>query len=193
MAAELQEENLTAPEQEAAPASAPEPASNEELAPSEEPTPSEEPEKQEEKPKEKRELLIPFLTVLLILLGIGEAVFWGGFGLAAYQNKLAAEQYEAQQKALEEERASRGELGGSAYGPNLKVENGTVTWEREKWVSPEGTQAGAEETAVPRREDGLRLSRLSVPRIPYALAQMEDDEPEPAPDVTDGTDAPTGT
>jgi len=206
MAAELREELLNelvreaerkpaaAPEPEAAPESeaAPEPAQEQETAaePPSEPDGEEKP----KEPKEKRDLLIPFLTILLILLGVGEAIFWGGFGLSSYRSSLAVKRYEAQQKALEEERVSQGVLGGSAYGPNLKVENGTVTWEREKWISP-GSGQTQQTDPIPRREDGLRLSRLTVPRIPYILAQMEEDEPasEPTPSTTDGTDTPTET
>lgn len=132
----------------------------------------------QEAPKASKQggILLPVLTVLLILVGIGEAVFWGYFGLSTYAKSLARERYEQQQKALAEEQASKGVTGGSSYSPNLKVENGTVTWEREKWgYSRSGQPAGtsANTSASPRREDGLRLSRLSVINIPYTLAEMD--------------------
>lgn len=116
-------------------------------------------------------VLIPLLTVLLILVGIGEALFWGYFGFSTYARSLARERAEQQQKT--EEQSSKG-LGGSSYSPNLKVENGTVTWEREKWRYS-GSGQPANTAAGPRREDGMRLSRLSVARIPYALAEMDTD------------------
>lgn len=119
-----------------------------------------------------RGILLPLLTVLLILVGIGEVVFWGYFGFSTYARSLARERAEQQQKA--EEQVSRG-LGGSSYSPNLKVENGTVTWEREKWWYS-GSGQPANTAAGPRREDGMRLSRLPVARIPYALAEMDTDE-----------------
>lgn len=126
----------------------------------------------QETPKnpKRRDMLLPVLTVLLILVGIGEAVFWGYFGFSAYARSLARERYEQQQKAFAEEQASKG-LGGSSYSPNLKVENGTVTWEREKW-GYSGSSQPANTSSTPRREDGLRLSSVPVVKIPYTLAKM---------------------
>lgn len=139
------------------------------------------------KASQQRSILLPVLTVLLILLGIGEAVFWGYFGFSAYARSLARERYEQQQKAEGQE--SKG-LGGSSYSPNLKVENGTVTWEREKWVYS-GSGRPANTAAGSRREDGMRLSGLPVVKIPYTLAEMDTDgelsslgASEPAPAST---------
>ena len=143
-----------------------------------------------EPPKERRSILLPVLTVLLILLGISEAVFWGYFGLSAYARSLARERYEQQQKAIEEEQA--GIFGGSSYSPNLKVENGTVIWERENRGYAGNSQA-ANTSTTPRREDGLRLSRLSVVRVPYTLAEMDEDFIAPTPETGSGETAPTGT
>lgn len=160
-------------------------------------TPESLPEEPEKKPKQSN-ILLPLLTILLVLLGIGEAVFWGYFALSAYSNSLARERYEQQQKALAEEQASKGIRGGSSYSPNLKVENGTVTWEREKWAYTGSGQPANTSAAVPRREDGLRLSRLAVIRVPYLLAQMDTEEevtsPQPAsPQPEAGQAAPTST
>ena len=126
------------------------------------------------KDPKRRDILLPVLTVLLILIGIGEAVFWGYFGFSAYARSLARERYEEQQRVLEEERASRG-LGGSSYSPNLKVENGTVVWEREQWRYSGSGQA-ANTAAGPQREDGVRLSGLPVIKIPYTLAERDNSE-----------------
>lgn len=136
----------------------------------------------QETPKaaKQRDILLPVLTVLLILLGIGEAVFWGYFGFSAYARSLARERYEQQQKS--EEQSSKG-VGGSSYSPNLKVENGTVVWEREKWRYS-GSGQPANTSAGPRREDGMRLSRLSVVNIPYALAEMDTDGEPSSPGET---------
>lgn len=137
------------------------------------------PEQQEapEQPSEQKQpgqgnVLIPFLTVLLVLLGIGEAVFWGYFALSAYSQSLARERYEQQQRALMEEQTSKGIRGGSSLSPNLKVENGVVTWEREKWAYTWSSQS-ANTTSGPQREDGLRLARLPVASIPYTLAKED--------------------
>lgn len=146
----------------------------------------------QEAPKASKEnsILLPVLTVLLVLVGIGEAVFWGYFGLSAYARSLARERYEQQQKALAEEQASNGIRGGSSYSPNLKVENGTVTWEREKWVYS-GSGQPANTSSIPRREDGLRLSRLSVVNVPYTLAETDADGELSSPET--GKTAPTNT
>lgn len=148
------------------------------------------PEDAQKEPRQ-RNILLPVLTVLLILLGIGEAVFWGYFGLSAYSHSLARERYEQQQKALAEEQASKGIRGGSSYSPNLKVENGTVTWEREKWRYSGSSQPT--NTSTPHREDGLRLSRLPVVRIPYTLAEMDTDGDLPSPEPETGKAAPSST
>ena len=76
-----------------------------------------EPSEATEKPKEKKEILLPILTALLILTGIGEAVFWGYYGFSAHQNSLAVRRYEEQQKAREEERASLGSPGAAHSAP----------------------------------------------------------------------------
>lgn len=152
------------------------------------------PEETQKKPKSN--ILIPFLTILLVLLGISEAVFWGYFALSAYSSSLARERYEQQQKALAEEQASKGIRGGSSYSPNLKVENGTVTWEREKWTYT-GSSQTANTSAAPQRDDGLRRSRLAVVRVPYLLAQMDTEtdteEKLPSPQPAAAGDAPVST
>ena len=150
------------------------------------------PEEPQKKPKQSN-ILIPLLTVLLVLLGIGEAVFWGYFAVSAYSNSLARERYEQQQKALAEEQASKGIRGGSSYSPNLKVENGTVTWEREKRSYAGSSQPANTTSSTPQRADGLRLSRLPVIRVPYLLAKMDTEEtvPSPQPEVAEG--APVST
>lgn len=127
------------------------------------------------------------LTILLVLVGIGEVALWGYFGVGTVRNNIALRQYEARQRALEEERAARGTVGGSSYGPNLKVENGTVTWQREDWISA-GTSQSAGGPAPVQEERPKRLSRLYVPRINYALAEMdtEDQIQSPGEDQTAG-------
>ena len=69
-----------------------------------------------------------------------------------------------------EERLAKGITGGSAYGPWRKVENGTVTWQREELLADGGSQ----EDGGPSPEKApTRLSTLSVPIIPYVLAEQE--------------------
>ena len=182
MAEVLQEEQLAEPQ--TAPEEAPQETPQE--TPGELPQEEERPEESKKTPKERN--ILPILTVLLVLVGIGEVVFWGYFGFSVYANSLARERYEQQQKALAEERA--GILGGSSYSPNLKVENGTVTWEREKWTYS-GSGQPSNTSATPRREDGLRLSRLPVVKIPYTLAEMDETLPYSGP-VSNG-EAPAST
>ena len=144
-------------------------------------------------PKEKKSLLLPCLTVLLILLGLGEAVFWGLYGLSSYQNARALKLYEERQQAMAEEREAQGITGGSAYGPRLKVENGVVTWQREDEL-PEWNGQDIDGTAVALDKGEKRMSTLSVPKIPYTLAQMETEQPEgeqPPEDLSDPEETPT--
>lgn len=157
MAAELQEEQRTEEAQE--------PAAKPEQPAESQPSKPEEP----QQPKKKRELLLPFLTLLLIVLGVSEAAFWGYFGFSSYRSSLAMQRYEEEQRALEQEQAAGGIRGGSAYGPNLKVENGTVTWQREDWVSA-GGNALSSGTPVPLPEEERRISSYG---IPYTLASSE--------------------
>lgn len=155
-------------------------------------SPENPPEEAQKKPGQSN-ILIPLLTILLVLLGIGEAVFWGYFALSAYSSSLARERYEQRQKALAEEQASKGIRGGSSYSPNLKVENGTVTWEREKWGYAGSGQPANTSASTPHRGDGLRLSRLAVIRVPYLLADMGTEEEFPSPRPETGEAAPTST
>lgn len=138
----------------------------------------------EETPKDsnRRSILLPVLTILLILVGIGEAIFWGYFGFSAYASSLARERYEQQQKALSEEQAAKGVRGGSSYSPNLRVENGTVTWERENWGYA-GSGQPTNTSSILRREDGLRLARLPVFTIPYLLAETDETLPSAEADA----------
>ena len=187
MAAAQQEEQSAQPQEPAA--ETPQEAAAE--APQEQPA-EETPQKTPEAPKERRSILLPVLTVLLILLGISEAIFWGYFGFSTYARSLARERYEQQQKALEDEQASKGVTGGSSYSPNMKVENGSIIWQREKWEYAESGQP-AKTFTTPRREDGLRLSRLSVVRVPYTLAEMDMDEDPPSTAPESAEAAPTAT
>ena len=147
-----------------------------------------------QKPARKGNPLLVILTVLLVLAGVGELALWGYFGVATVRSNLALRQYESQQRALEEERAARGIVGGSSYGPNLKVENGTVTWQREDWISAGNSQSSGGPSPAPE-EKPKRLSRLYVPRIAYVLADMgtEDDPQLPDQDQTEGASDPTAT
>ncbi|MCI8989218.1 MAG: hypothetical protein HFF59_00225 [Lawsonibacter sp.] len=173
------------PEQPAAPEAGPVPEAEAGL-----PVPAE-----DSGPKQRRSILLPLLTILLILLGLGEAGFWGLFGLSAYQNSLARERYEAQQQALEEERAAGGAAGSSSFGPNFKVENGSVIWQREDVRLSSGT--GTSGSSTPSQGNGgeeKRLSSLSVPNVPYTLADMDPEDSLPpseqAPESQNGGTAP---
>ena len=150
--------------------------------------------KETPKPHKRHNLTLPLLTILLVLVGICEAVFWGYYGFSVYARSLARERYEQEQKALEEERAARGVRGGSSYSPNMKVENGAITWEREKREYA-GTSRPANTSTPPQREDGLRLSRLPTIKVHYGLAEMDTDEGLPATQpktgLTDNATPPT--
>ena len=171
-----------------------EPAASQPAAPADDIAALEEEAMKKQKPARKGNPLLVILTVLLVLAGGGELALWGYFGVATVRSNLALRQYESQQRALEEERAARGIVGGSSYGPNLKVENGTVTWQREDWISAGNSQSSGGPSPAPE-EKPKRLSRLYVPRIAYVLADMgtEDDPQLPDQDQTEGASDPTAT
>lgn len=161
--AELQEEVLTEQTQEtpAEPEQIPEQIP--EQAPEAKPTEPEKP------PKEKRRLLLPVLTALLILVGISEVIFWSLMGINSYRVSRARQQYEERLAAAEAEREAQGITGASAYGPGLKVENGTVTWRWEDEIpAPESGEAGPAQSTSGEK----RLSQLYVPQIDYVLADQ---------------------
>lgn len=136
------------------------------------------------KPPKEGNPLLAFLTVLLILTGISEVGLWGLFGFNTYQSSRAQRQLEERQKALAEELAAVGALGSSTYGPSIRVENGTITWRREDEPSGSGSLSG--ENLSSRQEGQKQLSSLSVPIIPYTLAEM-DKGAQPSPEGTSGT------
>ncbi len=150
--------------------------------------PKPEPKKPPKVPKDGNPLL-KILTILLILVGVGELALVGYYGFGVFQSNRAMRQYEAEQEALREEQLSRGTTAGSSFGPTLKVENGTVTWRREDDRPTGGTAAPSEGTPVSSQNDGeQQLARISVPIIPYLLADMgEDQEKQTATPLTDGT------
>lgn len=135
-------------------------------------------------PKEKNPLLA-ILTILLILVGAGELGLCGYYGFGVFQDFRAMRQYEAEQKAREEAQAARGTVVGSTFGPTLKVENGTVTWRRETDQLTGSSLSDQTQTAAPSQsgsggEDSR--SRISVPNIPYLLADMGEDEESQTPE-----------
>lgn len=157
--AELQEEVLTEQAQET-------PAEPEQIP---EQAPEAKPIEPEKPPKEKRRLLLPVLTALLIIVGISEVIFWSLMGVNSYRVNRARQQYEERLAAAEAERKAQGIIGASAYGPGFKVENGTVTWRWEDEIpAPESPEAGPAQSTSGEK----RLSQLYVPQIDYVLADQ---------------------
>lgn len=80
-------------------------------------------------PKEEKSILIPLLTVLLVLIGIGEAVLCGYITLGAYQGIQAQKEYEAQLEAARaQNNSNQGTVTSIYYGPWRKEINGEVVW-----------------------------------------------------------------
>lgn len=129
-----------------------------------------------DKPAKGNGPLLPLLTVLLAIVGVAELALWGYYGLGVVQDMSAARQREAERQARAEELAARGPVASSTYGPGLKVENGRVTW---RWEDDLPTVSAPVEDGMetPFREDGLRLSRLPVHKIPYLLADQGAEPP----------------
>ena len=162
-----------------------------------EPEPEQEQRELPKLPKERNPLLT-VLTILLVLAGVGELALWGYFGFASFQASSALRRYEAEQQAAAEERAAQGIVSGSAYGPSLKVENGQVTWRLEEDEDIDPTAGGtAAHTAASQGGGGqtdTASPRLSIPKIPYALAEREQDSrasAQGAAPLGDGTSTPT--
>lgn len=123
--------------------------------------------------------LLTILVIFLVLVGVGEVALWGYWGFGTYRANQALK-LQGEQREAEEEQAAEGVSAGSALGPGLKVEHGVVTWQREE--EPYGG------TGLPAQSIGLtpgsgekRLSRLSVPKIHYVLAEQEAEIQRPAP------------
>lgn len=146
--------------------------------------PAEPEQKQRELPKvpKERNPLLTILTLLLVVVGIGELALWGYFGFSTVQVNRARRQYEAEQKAAAEERASRGTAYASAYGPRLKVKNGQGTWrieDEDRLPAGGGTTSGTTASQGGGAQTDPSVRRIYMPKIPYALAQQETDTPAP--------------
>lgn len=135
---------------------------------------------QKELPKVPKEgnPLLTILTILLVLVGLGELGLWGYYGFGVFRDTRALRQYEEEQQALAEDRKSGGTAAGGSFGPTLKVENGSVTWRREedRPIGGGGTLPQEEAASLAQGgDDGTRLARISMPKIPYLLADMGED------------------
>lgn len=120
-------------------------------------------------PKE-REPLRTFLTILLVLVGLGEAALLGYVGLCARDGIQARRNYEAQLASTPSETVpSTG--AGSYAGPWLMIENGVVTWEWEGG-RPAGLQQPAQQLPEASNQDSeKRLSNIFALMWSYELAQ----------------------
>ena len=137
----------------------------EEQAPETQEAENQAPEKSEVKPAPKppreAEPLRIFFTVLLILVGAAELALWGYLGFAVYQSIQTQRTNHTQQGVSQT-------AGRAGYiGPGLMLENGVPV----DLPPTEDTQP-AEKS----------LASLSVPVLPYALAEddMPDEPVEPA-------------
>lgn len=107
------EENLTTPEQ--APEVPVEPQSEQPAEPAE-PT---------EPPKERKSILLPLLTTLLVVVGIGEIALCGYIGLGAYGGAQVQRAYEAQVEAAQaQNNLNRDTAASSSSGASRTEANG---------------------------------------------------------------------
>ena len=92
------------------------------------------------KPPKQREILLPILTILFVLVGIAELglLFVTGFGV--FRGSQARRAYEAQQAELQNE--PERSLGASYCGPGLMIENGEVVWRRVDDLTQNGQGSG---------------------------------------------------
>ncbi len=113
------------------------------------------------KPPREAEPLRIFFTVLLILVGAAELALWGYLGFSVYQSIQTQRTNHTQQGVSQT-------AGRAGYiGPGLMLENGAPV----DLPPTEDTQPAEK-----------RLASLSVPVLPYALAEddMPDEPVEPA-------------
>jgi len=139
--------------------------------------------------EQSRSILIPFLTVLLVLLGVSEAGFWSYYGFSTYRQSQAQIAYEERQK---EEQPAQAVRAGSSLGPNVMVLNGEITWQSDLWLANGGTpNVGVEVSSPPdQAQDPAPASPDSTaPDVPSA--QPQPSEPAPAGSQSGGqTTAP---
>lgn len=110
------EENLTTPEQ--TPEAPVEPQS-------EQPT---EPAKPTEPPKEHKNILLPLLTTMLVIAGIGEIALCGYIALGAYGNVQVQRTYEAQVEAAQaQNNLNQDTAASSSPDPSRAEANGDAT------------------------------------------------------------------
>lgn len=132
-------------------------------------------------PKKKREWnFLPVLAVLLIVLGIGELAFWSFAGFSVYRHSQEQKQREEQTAivAIPGGRAQTSVSGSDRDGDGT-AQTGTAASSGEKRMStlsvPKIPYTLAEMEVPPGTDPSLtRLSTLSVPRIPYTLAEQDE-------------------
>lgn len=151
------------------------PASPEETpAPQEQaaPSPEQAPAKPAPKPPKEGNALISILTVLLVVVGIGELFLLGLFGFRFYQGRLALRQYESSRSGTQTDSAQAASMA-SYSGPWLKIENGQVVWRREDDLASGASGGTSVEVQIPTQgPDGEKiLARPGVPIIRYRLAE----------------------
>lgn len=128
--------------------------------------------KKPELPQEKH-LLLNVLTILLVVVGIGELAALGLCGFHLYRGMLVKQQYEAQ---LAEAVSGTAQSASTVSygGPGLKIENGVVVWQREDEL-PAGGVSGVGATVDTAVGGGqsrdIVYANLSVPVIHYRLAE----------------------
>lgn len=128
-------------------------------------------------PPKQSNLLLNLLTILLVVLGIGEAALLGYVGFQAFLGIQARDRYLAQQPGTQVDEPQQ--LSGASYlGPRLQIENGVVVWRSED--NPLGGTGGGTsptQTAGTGEGETTRLANMSVPLIGYRLAQEDEEQP----------------
>lgn len=115
-----------------------------------------------------RGILLPLLTGLLAVVGVGELALGGYIGLGAYRGALAQSAYEAQQAAVQSEAGKA--QGPAAYNfasPWHTVVNGEIIWALED----EQPAGGSEAEGLPLDQEepkGVPWFQRSPPRPAWA-------------------------
>ena len=135
-------------------------------------------------PKESNPLLT-VLTLLWVLVGLGEIALMLFIGISAYRGSLARQAYESQLAENPTQQTAPGSSKASYAGPWLMIENGEVIWRSEN--SPLGGVSQMQ--TGPALEGGTtdNPTQTSYPRPPSSppsawtrTSQPRNDTPTPA-------------
>lgn len=94
-------------------------------------------------------ILVPALISVLATVAISAGGFGAGYGAGVLRYEVLGDVPQAQQEQTQQNQPTATALQSSAVGPNLIVENGTITWMSESWLAHGGRSVPGFETWSP--------------------------------------------